>query len=229
MFKQILFYFIGCFGLALILAFMAQCKSVPKDSGKVKRIVILGNSIVAHPPAPEIGWYGNWGMAASAPDSDFVHRLEYRIKNVNPKTTIQYGSISAFEREYWKYDLEESAQYRDADICVLKISENITTDSLEERQFLVHYGNLVDYLKGEGSTKMIICEGFWPSPVNDKIKGYALSKGYPFVQLQDLYSRQSPNTAYGLFENEGVAAHPSDEGMKQISDRIWEKLKNLLQ
>lgn len=229
MFKKFLFSFIGCLGLAFVMTFMIQCKSIMKNhNGVVKRIVILGNSIVVHPPAPELGWYGDWGMAASSKDSDFVHRLASKINKINPKIHIQYASIASFEREYWKFNLHELAQYRNADICILKISENISKDSLDKRQFLKHYGDLVSYLAGDGSTKMIISEGFWPSPVNDKIKTYALSKGYPFVQLQDLYSNQSAYTAYGLFENEGVAAHPSDEGMKQISDRIWEKLKNLL-
>lgn len=229
MYRQFPFSFIGCLLLVLVMAFMIQCKPVIEThKNDVKHIVILGNSIVTHPPAPELGWYGDWGMAASTKDSDFVHRLAYKINKINSKIHIQYASIASFEREYWKFNLDELAQYRNADICILKISENISKDSLDKRQFLKHYGDLVSYLVGDGKTKMIISEGFWPSPVNDKIKTYALSKEYPFVQLQDLYSKQSVNTAYGLFENEGVAAHPSDEGMKQISDRIWKKLKNLL-
>ena len=39
------------------------------------RVLVLGNSITRHGPKDDIGWYGDWGMAASSADRDFVHRL----------------------------------------------------------------------------------------------------------------------------------------------------------
>ena len=42
--------------------------------------------------APEIGWTGNWGMAASARDKDFVHQLLDRISKAaggTPKVMIR--------------------------------------------------------------------------------------------------------------------------------------------
>ena len=221
---RLLFNHMLCIGLtvALLSACYRSGVDVPEPT---KRVVILGNSIVAHPPDHSIGWSGDWGMAASARDSDFVHRLEHRIHKINPETTLQYGSVSSFEREYWHYDLDQIANYRDADVLVIKISENISTDSLAERQFSLHYENLVRYLAGNGHTAVIICEGFWPSPVNDTIRHFALSKEYDFVPLQDLYTSDPANTAKGLFTHAGVASHPSDMGMKRIADRIWEKLE----
>jgi hypothetical protein len=40
-----------------------------------KKVLILGNSITWHPPGPDINWFGNWGMAASAADRDFLSLL----------------------------------------------------------------------------------------------------------------------------------------------------------
>ena len=58
------------------------------------KILIYGNSIALHGPAPKIGWDRNWGMAASAREKDFAHlvvadlekrrgeRADYRIRNL---------------------------------------------------------------------------------------------------------------------------------------------------
>jgi len=193
------------------------------------RVVVLGNSLVAHPPSEELGWKGDWGMAASARDSDFVHRLERRIHEVDPDLELQYGSIASFERAYWNYDLRELAKFRNADILILKIAENVDPDSLAERQFSQHYAKLIDYLTQGSRTDVILSEGFWPSPVNDTIHHYATQNGFNFVKLHDLYTSDPTNTAKGLFAHEGVANHPSDRGMKHIADRIWKKLEPLIQ
>ena len=62
-------------------------------------------------------------------------------------------------------------------------------------------------------------DSFWPHIADKDIKEYADEKGYPFVALSDLPSDQS-TMAFGLFEHDGVAHHPSDKGMALIAKRI---------
>ena len=45
---------------------------------KANRILFLGNSLTLHGPREEIGWKHNWGMAASAPERDFVHLVTFK-------------------------------------------------------------------------------------------------------------------------------------------------------
>ena len=188
---------------------------------KIKSVVILGNSIVAHPVAMEIGWNNDWGMAASAQDSDFVHRLIQKIHQLDESVEIRYKSITLFEREFDTFDLTQLESYKNADMLILKISENVNSRKALDKKFVDYYDRLVKYLAPTDNTVKIIVDGFWPSPVNKIIKEYAIKNEYPFVTLPDLFQNDVTNSAIGLFENEGVANHPSDKGMRNIAFRIW--------
>ena len=66
---------------------------------KINKVLILGNSIVAHDPEPDIGWAGNWGMAASISDSDFVHVLTRKIQAANRYVVVKSWNIAVFENK----------------------------------------------------------------------------------------------------------------------------------
>ena len=38
-----------------------------------QRILFVGNSLTSHGPKADIDWHGNWGMAATSLDKDYVH------------------------------------------------------------------------------------------------------------------------------------------------------------
>ncbi|WP_316818483.1 SGNH/GDSL hydrolase family protein [Pedobacter nyackensis] len=196
---------------------------------KIKNVVILGNSIVAHPVKTSIGWNADWGMAASVRDSDFVHRLIHKIHKVDPAVDICYTSIAPFELNYETYDLSQLSTYRNADIIIIKISENVDLQTAEKRGFITYYDKLIKYLNSNQKSQIIISDGFWPSPVNELIKTYAIDHKYPFVTLPDLYRDDVANSARGKFENEGVGNHPSDQGMRNIANRIWDCIARYFQ
>jgi len=54
------------------------------ENAKIK-ILIVGNSITRHGVLPSIGWYHDFGMAASAEENDYVHLLmkKWRERNVD--------------------------------------------------------------------------------------------------------------------------------------------------
>ena len=212
----------------VVLFFTFSCSpktvlnNLPDD---INSVVILGNSIVAHPPKEEIGWFHSWGMAASCEECDFVHILQDSIKRLNPKADVQWGSIAAFESDYENYDFNKVEMFRDADLLIVKISENVRYDADKEKLFIERLDSLLRYLTPSETTQVVIAEGFWPTPINKWLKDYAQQKGYPHVPIEDLFASDKRNAAIGLFANEGVANHPSDYGMKNIADRIWNVIK----
>ena len=49
-----------------------------------RKVLFVGNSITKHAPAPTIGWYGDWGMAASKKENDYVHLIMKKLDEDKP-------------------------------------------------------------------------------------------------------------------------------------------------
>lgn len=196
------------------------------------RILIMGNSITIHDPAPEIGWYGNWGMAASSQQNDYVHKLMQTLSNSQVPANIRYRNIADFERNYWNYDLTALSGEKGfaPQILILKIGENVDENMLNTYSFNQYYQNLISYLS-TGETKVICANTFWQQ---DRISNIILQVcnkpeiNYYFVDLSQMYG-DSSYMAIGQFPDPGVAAHPGDKGMAKIAQLIGDKLLPVLQ
>src|SRR5690349_11353436 len=71
------------------------------------RVLFLGNSITRHGPAPDLGWNDDWGMAASALEKDYVHRVAAGLAGrTGKKPEIKFANIADFERGLATYDLD---------------------------------------------------------------------------------------------------------------------------
>lgn len=221
-YSSLLLYF-----LLLIVAFPSyKCEAKSTEGrftkrGKIKTVLILGNSIVCHSPKPEIGWYGDWGMAASVIDSDFVHLLIRDIHQIDPLVEIKFKNIADFERGFDTYPLSNLDSLKNPDMLILKIAENMNDEKALQDNFIKYYDSLIKYICPDNQSVKIIVDGFWAKKnVNRLIEEYASKKKYPFVTIKDL-SKDSTNMAIGKYENKGIASHPSDKGMRIIEQRIW--------
>ncbi len=205
-------------------------KDIRRKMGKAtlknkKTVLILGNSLVRHSPSPEIGWYGDWGMAASVKDSDLVHLLARDIHQVDPSVVVKFENIADFERNFNTYPFSNLDSLKNPDVLIMKISENVNEKKAMDDNFILWYDKLVNYVAPKDQTVKVIVDGFWAKEsVNGIIEKYALQKEYPFISLTGL-SNDSTNMAFGKFANKGVAIHPSDKGMRAIEQRMWPLLK----
>ncbi len=197
----------------------------PENTGL--RVLFAGNSITLHGPAPQIGWTGNWGMAASTEKKDYVHLLEAKILAARPEATFCVCQVADWERSY-KNPEEVLAQYQaarefGADVIVARFIENVPTLDFDPVLFRKNYEKFLEFLNPKGGN-LILTDGFWKHPGDGQIHAAAEKPGLILVTLGDLGEREDMK-AIGLFEHEGVANHPGDLGMAVIAERIWDALK----
>lgn len=224
--------------IALLIAIIAAIALTSKNSkhsttgrkrsytknGPVKKVLILGNSIVRHPPLPSIAWNNNWGMAASAIDSDFVHILIRNIKSKDSTCHVMYENIADFEKDYitWDYRKADTFARFKPDLIVMRIAENVNDQQAEENNFIKYYDSLINRI--DTSAMVFVCNGWWKNKhVNRLIEQYATESGYPFINQSGLYS---PATlALGQYENPDVQQHPNNRGMQKIAESIWNEIR----
>ena len=188
-----------------------------------KRILVVGNSITRHGPREEIGWSGDWGMAASAPEKDFVHRLYDMLCKDGQDVFMRVSQCANWERGFLS-DNALSAYDGDrdfgADIVVFCLGENVQKE--DKPYFKEHMKKFVNHICTRG--KVIFTTCFWENLiVDDAIKEVALERNEACVDR--CFSKDEKNMALGLFEHEGVAGHPSDEGMENIAKAIFNQTK----
>lgn len=185
--------------------------------GKIKTVVILGNSIVQYGPDPGLGWTGNWGLDASTKENDFVHILIRNLQLKNSGIVIKFRNIADFEANYVSFPLSSVDTLRNADLIIMKIAENVNAAGPSYDQFITKYDQLVKYLDPSNKAVKLIVDGFWDHrEVNNDIRNYAVYKKYPLVSITDL----------SVSKYKGLAGHPNDEGMRIIAERIWNYVQN---
>lgn len=190
------------------------------------KILILGNSITRHAPKEELGWSGDWGMAASAPEKDYVHRLSALLEAHSIPARLRIHQIVAWEgdilqkgyREFFAEDLPFGAN-----IVIFRFGENISSKIADA--FETQLAEIADYF-GKTGAKILFTTGFWPSEKKDPIiRALAAKRKEPCVELG--YTQET-EMALGQFEHKGVSLHPSDEGMEQIANKLFAALQELL-
>ena len=232
-----------CIALLAFAVFAPRAGGAELRGGlKVERILFLGNSITLHAPLLERGWHGNWGMAASALQKDYVHQLTYRIEEqtgvelplvlVDPTVKNSDGSVALraanvvniaeiLERQYASY---ESAKLRvqfaaRPDVVVLQFGENVKMEAFDAAAFTAALEKLVGDLK-ESSNPVIFVPSqiYGPNPTLDDIKRHVVAEDPNRRVFVDLSAfRMDP-------ANTGFLNHPNDQGMKLIADTLYQAM-----
>ncbi len=201
------------------------------DVAMADTIVFLGNSITQHGPDASIEWSGNWGMAASRADLDYVSQVTRLLRlSTHPRLTATVVSDYTLEHEFFQLSPERVedliAAVTPANIVVLQFGDNVdlANDRSNGMEFGDQYAVLLSGIRAHfGATPHLICIGkWWPSiPVDTQIAAKCQAAGGSFVAISDIHAElwgQASTERH--FKSSGVGQHPSDRAMKEIADRV---------
>jgi lysophospholipase L1-like esterase len=202
---------------------------------KVNKLLILGNSVALHGPAPQIGWNGNWGMAASSREKDFAHVLHSRVsKATRQEPELLVLNLADFERKQTDFDfdqgLKESLSF-EADVVIVAVGANapaLESDDAKQR-YRSAFEQLLSRLRQKKSTTLLVRGEFWPDLAKEQIMREVCEKaGGTYVPLLGL-NKEPANlgSADQKFEHAGVAGHPGDRGMRLIANELWNAIEKI--
>jgi hypothetical protein len=180
---------------------------------------LMSPATVTDSPAPEIGWNADWGMAASIPEKDYYSLLQSTLQTSIPDLEMMRENVYPFERNFDELDFEAYDHLRNfqADLLVIRIGENVSTDMLDGWNFSERLQAFAEYLTGGPDARVIVTTTFWEnSLINEQLLNAAHEKGWETVELSHL-GHDEQNMAIDEYENEAVARHPNDTGMEAIA------------
>ena len=199
--------------------------------GRAKGLLCVGSSYAWHGPAGEkLGWFGDWGMAASAREKDCVHVLWERVRRVRPEAPLCIVQSASWERNYTG-DVEflerrypAVKDFRPEWICIITTVANAPRTLVEQEPVDRHYAMMVDWFRRTNpNAKIVLSVGSSGPVVAKAIRAFAAKRGYPVVDFNEFLSKPGMR-ATGLFKHGGVASHPSDAGMAEMGRRYAEAL-----
>lgn len=214
--------------LLAISALLALATPAGAETFSPRKILFVGNSITLHGPKGDIDWHGNWGMAATSADKDYVHLVTKTLATklgVTPVTMVR--NVADFERAHANYDIAgkfaDAAAFK-ADLIVLCIGENVAALKTPEAQakYQEQVTALLKTLKANPQARVIVRSSFWPNEAKDAAMRKACEAlGGTFVDISAL-AKDEQNYARSErpYKHAGVANHPGDRGMAAIAEAI---------
>ncbi len=203
-------------------------------------VFCIGNSVLQHGPNESLGWFGNYGMAASASDKDYFSVMQQLFKADFPdvKTEWYRHNASALERtisDSMTADYKESIMAAFGpkimqtvpDVVTMQFGENTPRANVTAESFAYAVEQCIDFCRSVNpDVKIILSTLAIGSETDIRSEGMKIAganKGVPVVNLSQHSTPE--NKALGLFEHAGVAGHPGDKGMQKIAEEFYSVLK----
>ena len=132
------------------------------------KILVLGNSITRHGPRAELGWDGDYGMAASCAEKDYVHQLYTKLTDSGKDVYMYIRQASYWEVNFssedclYKFDGERDFG---ADMILLRLGENVKESDVPF--FAEAAKKFIDHLNSKGG-RVFVTTCFWKNESLDR-------------------------------------------------------------
>lgn len=187
------------------------------------KMLVVGNSLTYHVESPDIGWYGNWGMAATSQANDFAHLVHAGLQSDQGDIalTLELGAIRGEGAmvvdppdgtDPWTLLLPT-----DADLVIIQLGDNYWyTSNLTHLQN--QFAAMVADFKAQANNPDVFCISTWGSSTEKDaaMRAGAESSGARWISISGLIN-VAGNQAFDQYDNWGVGWHPSDQGMSAIA------------
>ncbi|MBQ7901606.1 MAG: copper amine oxidase N-terminal domain-containing protein, partial [Clostridia bacterium] len=166
------------------------------------RIMIVGNSITRHAPSSSIGWSGNYGMAASSIENDYVHILMKRVRETHPNAVFCIVQAAGWERGYADeniFDGYSAAPDFAPDVVIYRLGENVKDDYFAANDLSAALPQFLRYLTSQSSdAEYIFTTNFWTNEAVDNVtRQTAAAYGKTAIEL-GMYGADNQYKAIGL-------------------------------
>ena len=195
---------------------------------KISDILFIGNSITNHSAHKPYGWTGNWGMAASRQENDWVHLVAHYIsEDQGQKVNINVlnGQLSHISKEWDKVSDEILNGHNRA--IFIQLGDNAVDTTFEN--FEGYYRQLLDLIKDHTSASIFLLTTWRHSEeqatATQVIKALAKEYNAAFIDITPVYlDPHNRSESEALCQNPAVSRfvcwHPGDAGMKGIAFEV---------
>lgn len=219
------------------------------------KVLIIGNSITQHSPNHSYGWAGDWGMAATSADKDYVHLLTAKLTEKNADVEVKAVNIAEYEKYFYNWDkiTDKKDAYADwdADIIIATFGANVKNGSNENDSSFENdytftteqYKKIIDKFNPYGDAKVVAgATVLTNAQIVKVIKDAAAAYGYTYVdmtaytadeylakpyadEILAYYQKVTGDTTNVTEVYSGVLGHPGDKGMEMIANDLWNALE----
>lgn len=208
-------------------------------SKKTYYYLAIGNSLTFHPKCSF--WWGDYGMAASSPEKDFMHQVGAKLSGPGVSVEETFLSLARWETEPQNRNriLKEMESMLDArwDVITVQAGDGVRSLYGFERDL----SRLLKYVqKKNPKTELVVVGNFWTDShifaQSEMIKKRVCAQAkIPYADLAGIANNPAYQRGMGaiIYDASGiphqvqemsVARHPNDAGMAHIADQIVRQL-----